>query len=155
MPPKKPIDGKPLNGTDWRDTTLSDVRRIFHEADPEMVEEQKWMGSPAWSHNGLVCVATKCKDKVKLTFSQGAHLADADYLFNNGFEGKQWRAIDIHQDDKIKEASLKKLISAAVDRNTAKLKTTGKSVGRLLSVMICNMVVLSSDTVFISSSTCC
>lgn len=124
MQPKERIDSQAANQQDWRDATLANVRRIMHEADPEIVEEQKWMGAPAWSHNGLVCVATTCKDKVKLTFSQGAHLVDADKLFNNGFEGKQWRAIDIYKDDKIKEDSLKKLINAAVGHNTAKLKPT-------------------------------
>lgn len=87
------------------------------------------MGTPVWSHDGIVCVANAFKDKVKLTFYQGAHLADADNLFNNGLEGKQWRTIDIYKDDKINESSLKTLINAAVDYNHAKVKTANKPRG--------------------------
>jgi len=123
------IDDLVANLTDWRGTTLANIRRIIHEADPEIVEEWKWMGTPAWSHDGIVCVANAFKDKVKLTFSQGAHLADPDKLFNSGLEGKQWRTIDIYKDDRINEGSLKTLINAAVDYNTAKVKTTNKSSG--------------------------
>jgi hypothetical protein len=129
MQPSELIDDLVANLTDWRGTALANIRRIIHEADPEIVEEWKWMGAPVWSHNGIVCVANAFKDKVKLTFYEGAHLADADKLFNSGLEGKQWRTIDIYRDDKINEGSLKALIKAAVDRNTAKLKTTNKSSG--------------------------
>lgn len=115
--------------SDWRGVTIANIRKIIKDADPEIVEEWKWRGAPVWSHDGLVCLAVPFKDKVKLTFPQGAHLTDADKLFNNELEGKQWRAIDIYKDDKINEASLKTLIKAAVDYNTAKLKTTNKSSG--------------------------
>jgi hypothetical protein len=121
------IDDLIANLADWRGATLANIRRIIHEADPEIVEEWKWRGTPVWSHDGIVCVASAFKGKVKLTFYQGAHLADTDRLFNSELEGKQWRAIDIHKDDKINEGSLKTLIHAAVDYNTAKLKATGKS----------------------------
>ena len=106
---------------DWRDKTVAGIRKIIKEADPEIKEEVKWMGSPVWSHEGTVCVAITCKDKVKLTFEQGAHLADPDKLFNNGL-GKQWRTIDIHKDDKVNESSLKALIKAGVVYNHAHAK---------------------------------
>ena len=120
------IDDLVANLTDWRGTTFANIRRIIHEADPEIVEEWKWMGTPVWSHDGIVCVANAFKDKVKLTFYQGAHLADPDKLFNNGLEGKQWRTIDIYKDDKINESSLKTLINSAVDYNQSKVKTAKK-----------------------------
>ncbi len=123
------IDDMVAKLTDWRGATLANIRRIMHEADPEIVEEWKWMGTPVWSHAGVVCVAGVFKDKVKLTFSQGAHLADPDKLFNNGLEGKLWRAIDIGKDDKINEGSLKTLIKAAIAHNAANLKTTIKPGG--------------------------
>jgi hypothetical protein len=110
---------------DWRDKTVADIRKIIKDADPGIKEEPKWMGSPVWSDNGIVCVAITCKDKVKLTFEQGAHLADPDKLFNNGL-GKQWRTIDIHKDDKVNESSLKNLVKAAVAHNRAKVKPTDK-----------------------------
>jgi hypothetical protein len=80
---------------DRRGRTLAKVRQIIREADPEIVEECKWMGSSCWSHDGLICVTNAHKDKVKLTFSQGASLPDPDKLFNAGLEGNKWRAIDL------------------------------------------------------------
>jgi hypothetical protein len=115
--------------TDWRGAALANIRRIIHEADPAIVEEWKWKGNPVWSRDGIVCVAGAFKDKVKITFYQGAHLADPDKLFNSELEGKQWRAIDIHRDDKINESSLKKLILAAMDYNQAKAKPADKPGG--------------------------
>jgi len=129
MQPSELIDGLVANLTDWRGTTFANIRRIIHDADPEIVEEWKWMGTPVWSHDGIVCIANAFKDKVKLTFYQGAHLADPDKLFNNGMEGKQWRTIDIYKDGKINESSLKTLIIAAVDHNRAKMKPTNKPSG--------------------------
>ncbi len=120
------IDGLIANLTDWRGTTFIKIRRIIHEADPEIVEELKWRGTPVWSHDGIVCLAKAFKDKVKLTFYDGAHLADPDKLFNNELEGKQWRAIDIYKDDKINESSLKILIHAAVEYNHSKVKVAAK-----------------------------
>jgi hypothetical protein len=120
------IDDLIAHLTDWRGATFANIRRIIRDADPEIIEEWKWMGTPTWSHDGIVCVANAFKDKVKLTFYQGAHLTDPDKLFNNELEGKQWRTIDIHKDDKINEISLKTLINAAVDYNHAKVKTTKK-----------------------------
>ena len=107
--------------TDWRGTVLASIRRIIHEADPEVVEEWKWMGSPAWSHDGMICLANAFKDKVKITFSQGASLADPDKVFNNGLAGKQWRSIDIHEGDMIPEQSLAALVRDAVRQNQSKV----------------------------------
>jgi hypothetical protein len=121
------IDDLIANLTDWRGTTFASIRRIIHEADPDIIEEWKWMGTPVWSHDGIVCNANAFKDKIKLTFSQGASLADPDKLFNNGLTGKQWRAIDIYKDDKINERSLKALIHDAVGYNHAKAQSTTPS----------------------------
>jgi len=126
MQPSELIDNYIASLTDWRGTTLANIRRIFHKADPEIVEEWKWMGSPVWSHDGIVCVANALKDKVKLTFNQGANCADPDKLFNNGLEGKQWRSIDIYKDDKINESSLKTSIKTAVEYNRACAITANK-----------------------------
>src|SRR2546423_1309807 len=106
----------------WRGETLSRVRELIKEADPEAVEEWKWMGSPVWSHDGMIAVANGHKDKVKVTFSHGASLPDPDKLFNAGLEGGTWRAIDFFEGDKINERALKNLVRAAVDYNQAKLK---------------------------------
>jgi hypothetical protein len=108
--------------TDWRGKTLAKVRAIIHAADPEIVEEWKWMGSPVWSHGGIIAVGNAHKDKVKLTFAHGANLPDPDKLFNAGLGGNAWRAIDLFEGDKIDERGLKNLIRAAVDYNQIKLK---------------------------------
>ncbi|MGD0725936.1 MAG: DUF1801 domain-containing protein [Spirochaetia bacterium] len=107
---------------DWRRKTFADIRRIIREADPDIVEEWKWRGAPVWSHGGIVCVANAFKDKVKLTFYQGASVADPDKLYNNGVAGKQWRTIDYFKDDKIRERELKNLVRSAVDFNLANMK---------------------------------
>jgi hypothetical protein len=109
--------------TDWRGKTLAGVRKAILEADREIIEEWKWMGSPVWSRDGTIAVGNAHKDKVKLTFAQGASLPDPDKLFNNGFGGKVWRAIDLFEGDKIHEPALKTLVRAAVDFNQAKLKS--------------------------------
>ncbi len=109
-------------GGDWRGKTLARVRAIMHEADPEILEEWKWMGSPVWSHDGIIAVANAHKGKVKLTFSHGASLPDPDKFFNATLEGNTWRAIDFFEGDKINERALKNLVRAAVDYNQIKLK---------------------------------
>jgi len=109
-------------GDDWRGKTLAKVREIIRGADPEILEEWKWMGSPVWSHDGIIAVGNAHKDKVKLTFSHGASLADPDKLFNAGLGGNQWRAIDLFEGDKINERALKNLVRAAVDYNQITLK---------------------------------
>lgn len=104
---------------DWRGETLAKVRAAFHAADPAIVEEWKWMGSPVFSHDGIVCVVNAHKDKVKLTFANGARIADPDGLFNAGLGGNKWRAIDLTEGDKIDARALKALIRAAVRYNAS------------------------------------
>jgi hypothetical protein len=116
------IDEKIKELGDWRGKMLAKVREIIHAADPEIVEEWKWMGSPVWSHDGIIAVGNGHKDKVKLTFSHGASLPDPDKVFNAGLGGNAWRAIDFFEGDKINERALKNLVRDAVDYNQIKLK---------------------------------
>ena len=116
------IDAKIKELGDWRGKTLAKVRELIHLADPEIVEEWKWMGSPVWSHHGIIAVGNGHEDKVKLTFSHGASLPDPDKLFNAGLGGNQWRAIDLFEGDKINERALKNLVRDAVDYNRITLK---------------------------------
>jgi hypothetical protein len=103
---------------DWRGKTLEKVRKIIHEADPEIVEEWKWMGTPVWSHGGIVCTGETYKNVVKMTFPKGAALKDhPSRLFNSSLDGNVRRAIDIHEGDKVDEGALKDLIRAAVALN--------------------------------------
>ena len=107
---------------DWRGKTLAKVRAIIHEADPEIVEERKWVkptspGTPVFSHGGIVCTGETYKNVVKMTFAKGARLKDPSGLFNSSLDGNVRRAIDIHEGDKIDEAALKDLIRAAVALN--------------------------------------
>lgn len=111
------IDEKIEKLGDWRGTTLARVRAILCEADPEIVEEWKWRGTPVWSHGGLVCTGETYKNVVKMTFLKGAALKDPSGLFNSSLDGNARRAIDIHEGDKVDEAALKNLIRAAVARN--------------------------------------
>ena len=108
--------------TDWRGKTVASIRKSILAADREIVEDWKWMGSPVWSHGGIIAVANAHKDKVKLTFSHGASLRDPDKLFNAGLKGNAWRAIDFFEGDEINERALKNLVRAAVDYNQVKLK---------------------------------
>jgi hypothetical protein len=108
--------------TDWRGKTLASIRKSILKADREIIEEWKWMGSPVWSRDGMIAVGNAHKDKVKLTFSNGASLPDPDKLFNAGLEGNKWRAIDFFEGDKINERALENLVRAAVDYNQSKLK---------------------------------
>ncbi len=102
---------------DWRGKTLAKVRTIIHEADPEIVEEWKWRGTPVFSHGGIICTGETYKSVVKLTFPKGAALQDPAGLFNSSLEGNVRRAIDIHEGDQLDEAALKNLILAAVALN--------------------------------------
>jgi hypothetical protein len=114
---------------DWRGKMLAKVRTIIHAADPEIVEEWKWRGTPVFSHGGIVCTGETYKNAVKLTFAKGAALEDPSGLFNSSLEGNVRRAIDIHEGDKIDEAALKDLIRAAVAlnlQNTSKAKSKPK-----------------------------
>ena len=111
------IDEKIRELGDWRGKALAKVREIIHTADPEIVEEWKWRGTPVWSHAGIVCTGETYKSSVKLTFAKGAALKDPSGLFNSSLDGNVRRAIDIHEGDKIDEAGLKSLIRAAVELN--------------------------------------
>lgn len=122
MTPSQQIDRYIEETHDWRGRTLAQVRKVILDADPAITEDWKWMGSPVWCHNGNLVVGNAHKDKVKLTFSHGASLDDPDGLFNNGFNGKVWRAIDISEGDTIDEAALKNLVRSAVAFNAAKPK---------------------------------
>ena len=102
---------------DWRGKVLATVRKIIHEADAEIVEEWKWMGTPVWSHDGLVCTGETYKSVVKMTFAKGASLEDSSGLFNSSLDGNVRRAIDIREGDTIDEAALRTLIRAAVALN--------------------------------------
>ena len=102
---------------DWRGKTLAKVRDIIHEADPEIIEEWKWMGTPVWSHAGIVCTGETYKSVVKMTFAKGAALKDPSGLFNSSLEGNVRRAIDIHEWEMVDEAALRDLIRAAVAQN--------------------------------------
>ena len=123
MNPSERIDQLIARLIDWRGKTLAGIRKSILEADREITEEWKWMGSPVWSRDGMIAVGNAHKDKVKLTFSHGASLPDPDKLFNVGLQGNAWRAIDLFEGDKINERALKNLVRAAVDYNQMKLKS--------------------------------
>ena len=111
------IDNRIKELGDWRGKTLARVRELIHAADPEIVEEWKWMGTPIFSHDGIVCTGETYKSVVKMTFAKGAALKDPASLFNSSLEGNVRRAIDIHEGEKINEKALKDLIRAAVALN--------------------------------------
>jgi hypothetical protein len=116
------LDGKIKQLGDWRGRTLAKVRELIHQADPEIVEEWKWVkptnpGTPVWSHGGIVCTGETYKNAVKMTFARGAALKDPSGLFNSSLDGNLRRAIDIHEGDKVDEAALKGLIRSAVALN--------------------------------------
>jgi hypothetical protein len=111
------IDRKIKELGDWRGKTLAKVREVLHEADPEIVEEWKWMGTPVFSHAGIVCTGETYKTVVKMTFAKGAALSDPSGLFNSSLDGNVRRAIDLREGETIDEAALKELIRAAVAFN--------------------------------------
>jgi len=111
------IDARIAELADWRGKTLAKVRKLIREADPEIVEEWKWRGTPVWSHAGIVCTGETYKSAVKLTFAKGAGLKDPKGLFNSSLDGNTRRAIDIHEGEKIDASALKALINAAVALN--------------------------------------
>ena len=120
--PSQIIDKQIAAVKDWRGETLAKLRKVIHDADPDIVEELKWKGTPVFSHDGVVCLFKPFKEKVKLTFSEGASLPNPEKLFNSMLEGNRWRAIDFHEGDEIDEPALKRLVRAAVAHNTAKPK---------------------------------
>jgi hypothetical protein len=113
---------------DWRGETLGRMRQLIKEADPDVVEEWKWMGTPVWSHDGIICTGESYKNVVKLTFAKGASLKDPAGLFNSSLDGKVRRAIDIHQGEQVDETSFKMLVRQAVGLNSsAKAKPSKKA----------------------------
>ena len=125
------IDEKIKELGDWRGKMLAKVREIIHDADPEIVEEWKWMGTPVWSHGGIVCTGETYKNVVKMTFAKGAALKDPSGLFNSSLEGNVRRAIDIREGEKIDKAALKKLVRAAVVLNSeSKTKAKARQASR-------------------------
>jgi hypothetical protein len=136
--PSHSIDAKIKGLGDWRGKTLARVRKLIREADPDVIEEVKWrkpsngmLGVPVWEHDGIICTGETYKAVVKLTFANGAALADPSGLFNSSLEGNTRRAIDICEDDKIDEKALKALIRAAVALNTSKRAAARPARSRL------------------------
>lgn len=127
MTPTDQIDALIAGLTDWRGTTLASVRQTILAADPEIIEEWKWMGSPVWSRDGMIAVGNAHKDKVKLTFSHGASLADPAGLFNAGLNGGVWRAIDIAEGEAVDPVELQALVREAIAFNQAKLKARAEA----------------------------
>ena len=122
--PSRLIDARIKELSDWRGETLARVRTLIKQADPDVVEEWKWVkptnpGTPVWSHAGMICTGETYKNAVKMTFAKGASLPDPSGLFNSSLEGNTRRAIDFHEGDKIDEKALKALIRAAVALNTS------------------------------------
>jgi hypothetical protein len=117
--PSELIDARIEDLGDWRGEMLSRLRALIMEADPEVVEEWKWRGTPVWSHNGMICTGETYKSVVKMTFAKGAFLKDPSGLFNSSLEGNTRRAIDFREGDKVDRKALKALIRAAVALNTS------------------------------------
>jgi hypothetical protein len=124
--PSKLIDQRIAELDDWRGETLSRMRALIKEADPDVVEEWKWMGTPVWSHDGIICTGESYKSVVKLTFAKGAALEDPAKLFNSSLEGNVRRAIDIREKEKVDARAFKALVRAAVALNTSKTKSKRK-----------------------------
>jgi hypothetical protein len=127
LSPSALIDRRIAELGGWRGQALARVRALIHEADPEVVEEWKWMGTPVWSHGGILCTGESYKDKVKLTFLKGASLPDPAKLFNASLDGNARRAIDIGEGEDVDAAAFKALIREAIALNTAKAKPKAKA----------------------------
>ena len=134
--PSQQIDARIEELDDWRGEALARVRALIKQADPDVIEEVKWrkpsnpLGVPAWEHDGIICTGETYKDKVKLTFANGAALEDPSGLFNSSLDGNTRRAIDFHEGAKINENSLKALVRAAVLLNTAALNASASAPAR-------------------------
>ena len=111
---------------DWRGKTLGRMRKLIKEADPDVLEEWKWMGTPVWSHDGIICTGESYKDKVKLTFAKGASLKDPARLFNSSLDGNVRRAIDIQEGEEVDASAFKTLIRQAIALNSAGKKKPSK-----------------------------
>src|SRR3989442_11205578 len=125
MNPSEIIDKEIVRHPDWRGQTMAEIRRIIRETVPDVTEECKWMGTPTWSHNGILCICNPFKYMVKVTFIDGAKL-DMDTLFNAELEGNNWRAIKYFEGDKVNAGGLKNLLRAAVAFNDANVKSKAK-----------------------------
>jgi hypothetical protein len=111
---------------DWRGKTLARMRKLIQEADPDVVEEWKWMGTPVWSHDGIICTGESYKSVVKLTFAKGASLKDPARLFNSSLDGNVRRAIDIHEGEEVDKTAFKALVKEAIALNTARKSKPAK-----------------------------
>ncbi len=120
LSPSELIDARIMELDDWRGEMLSRLRALVKQADPEVIEEWKWRGTPVWSHDGMICTGETYKSVVKMTFAKGASLEDPSGLFNSSLEGNTRRAIDFHEGDKIDEKALEALVRAAVALNTSR-----------------------------------
>lgn len=128
QPASELIDQKIVELGDWRGETLSRMRQLIKDADPDVVEEWKWRGTPVWSHDGIICTGESYKAIVKLTFAKGASLKDPASLFNSSLDGNTRRAIDIHEGEEVDAAAFKKLILAAIALNTSNVKAKSRRV---------------------------
>ncbi|WP_031358422.1 DUF1801 domain-containing protein [Caballeronia sordidicola] len=126
QPASELIDKRLTDLGDWRGETLSRMRNLIKDADPDVVEEWKWMGTPVWSHDGIICTGESYKSVVKLTFAKGASLEDPTKLFNSSLDGNTRRAIDIHEGEEVDSAAFKTLIGAAIALNTSGAKAKSK-----------------------------
>jgi len=111
---------------DWRGKILSRMRKLIKEADPDLVEEWKWMGTPVWSHDGIICTGESYKNVVKLTFAKGASLEDPAHLFNSSLDGNARRAIDIHEGQEVDESAFKALVRQAIALNSSRKSKSSK-----------------------------
>jgi hypothetical protein len=127
--PSALIDERIQSLGDWRGEMLARVRNLIHQADAEVVEEWKWMGTPIWSHGGIICTGETYKSIVKMTFARGAALKDPAGLFNSSLDGNVRRAIDIREGEKLDEAALKALVREAVALNLAGKSARGRKIG--------------------------
>lgn len=122
MNPSEKIDNYIAQNPDWRGDTLAKIRKIILEVDPEITEEWKWMGSPVWERDGIICVGNIFKNKVQIVFHSGFALNDPDKIFNAGLKGNKWRTIDLFEGDQIAEVPFKQLVRDAIRYNQAKGK---------------------------------
>jgi hypothetical protein len=124
--PSQLIDERIEELGDWRGQTLSKLRNLIRQVDPEVIEEWKWRGTPVWSHDGMICTGETYKNAVKMTFAKGATLEDPSHIFNSSLDGNTRRAIDFHEGDELDEEALKKLIHSAIDLNKSSRKSSSK-----------------------------
>jgi len=127
LPPSELISRKIAELGDWRGETLARMRKLIQQAVPDVVEEWKWMGTPVWSHDGIICTGESYKSVVKLTFAKGASLKDPAKLFNSSLDGNVRRAIDIHEGEQVDATAFKALVREAVALNAAKAKPAKKA----------------------------